>query len=552
MTDETFDDETLRKMYSPKPNPWFSSEIIYEGWGVASFDKPSGTIEGKTKISTDSTGQLDVVMECERLNTDVTIHGSGSFRYLKFLNSDLSEGNIVGIGVGNVNPCVGLKVETEQGVFEAEGKLYYFNGWGLDSKLQFSIHAGTYTDKEARKPNYWALPLINYVSSFHTYYHPAITQHPLRLFTTPIVPEIDDETQKKMALFVANSANQLIGFEFGEAVGYIQPTLDYNEQTKKLKSGEIKKAITALMVSEVTSKVEETWFPYDYTSLISFAIGVQVGAPWIEYRDENGKLTSRRHILEFTPEYKKGYNVIEEPIDNGLGHLISIASSSTEFGQSYYRVLIAHLVRLQSYSRQVEDCMDLICRTLDSLCEKFGFSVQNLAQKLPESRRADVKSILDEARRKVERLSRAASPDEQSVLQQIASKIANSQNTDRAFGLAVTDLLNKYELPDLEIMNEYYVKHSESNGMIWAQILTKYRGAAMHTGYFSQDDFNIQDVLILIDHLHDILVRIALKILNYERYYQPRVISHVVDKKDINWINTDTPAATLGYKAPII
>ena len=48
MVNESYDDQTLWKMYSPKPNPWFSSEIVYKGWGIATFEKPAGTIEGKT------------------------------------------------------------------------------------------------------------------------------------------------------------------------------------------------------------------------------------------------------------------------------------------------------------------------------------------------------------------------------------------------------------------------------------------------------------------------------------------------------------------------
>ncbi len=44
MNDEIYDDETLWKMFSPKPNPWFSSDIVYEGWGIASFGQPTGTL----------------------------------------------------------------------------------------------------------------------------------------------------------------------------------------------------------------------------------------------------------------------------------------------------------------------------------------------------------------------------------------------------------------------------------------------------------------------------------------------------------------------------
>lgn len=552
MTDEVYDNETLWKLYSPKPNPWFSSDIVYEGWGIATFENPPGTIEGKTRIAVDETGTLDVVMEFEKLNTEVTIHGTGEFRYLKFLQADLSAGNTVGIGSDNINPCSSLKVQTETGSFVSDGKVFYSHGLGLDSELRFLLSEGTYKENNAGNPKYWVLPLTNFISSFHLLYYPELAQHPLRLFITPIVPEMADEKQRQMALFAANRANTLIGFYFGESAGYIQPVLDYNEKEEKLKSGQAKRCITALMISEVSSKLDEVWFPNDYTNLISFARGITVSAAWVEFRDDDGKLVSRKHIPQFETDYKKEYAVIDEAIHGGLGHLISLASNSSEFGKSYFRVLIAHLIRLQPYSRHIEDQMDLLCRSFDTLCEEFGFSVQNLAKSLPDDVQARIDEILANARREFQELSRSASSDIKPVLQQIGSRVSNAKNTDRAFGLAVMDLLKKYELPDITIMDKYYALHPDVQGRSWVQTLTKYRGAAIHTGYFSHENYDIQDVLVLEDHLHDILVRIALKILNYQGTYQPRVIRYLVDGKNVQWVDENTPATKLGYKSPII
>jgi hypothetical protein len=552
MVDEIYDDETLWKMYSPKPNPWFSTEVIYEGWGIARFDKPVGTIEGKTKIVVDETGSLDVEMDYEKLSTEANIHGTGNFKFLKFLQADLSIGNTVGMGTGNINPCSNLTVRTDVGTFVSDDKIFYSAGFGLDSRLKFFVSQGTYTEQSAGKPKFWVLPLTNFVSSFHMQYHPLVTQHPLRLYSTSIVPEMVDDEQKKKALLVANGANILITFLFGESVGYIQPVLDYQEKEEKLKSGQAKKSITALMISDVTSKLDEVWFPYDYTNLIGAAIGNEVGASWIEFIDESGKLVSRKHITQLEAEYKKGFAIIDETIHGGLGHLITVASKSPEFGKSYYRVLIAHLIRLQSYSRQIEDHMDLLCRTFDALCEEFGFSVQNLAKSLPEEYQVNIRSILSDATRAVRRISDESSSDIKATLHQIENRIMNANNTDRAFGLAVTDLFKKYELPDKSIMDKYYTLFAESQGKSWVNILTKYRGAAVHTGYFAEEKYNIQDVLVLEDHLHDILIRIALIIIGYEGNYQPRVIQYLADGKTTGWVNENTPATQLGYKSPII
>jgi hypothetical protein len=101
-------------------------------------------------------------------------------------------------------------------------------------------------------------------------------------------------------------------------------------------------------------------------------------------------------------------------------------------------------------------------------------------------------------------------------------------------------------------MDKYYSLFTESQGKSWVNILTKYRGAAVHTGYFAQEHYNIQDVLVLEDHLHDILIRIALITIGYEGNYQPRVIQYLVDGKKTSWINGDTPASQLGYKSLVI
>jgi hypothetical protein len=552
VNDEIYDDETLWKMYSPKPNPWFSSEIVYEGWGIARFDKPAGTIEGKTKIVVSEAGNLNVEMDYEKLNTEVTIYGHESLKFTKFLQANLSEGNMVGIGTDNINPCSKLIVQTDCGVFESDGKVFYSHGFGFDSKLKFFISDGIYTEQPIDKGKFWVLPLTNFVSTFHLQSHPLVTQHPLRLFRTSMIPEMTNEEQKKKALFAANRANLLITFLFGKSVGFIQPVLDYSEKEEKLKSGIAKKSITALMISDVTNKLEECWFPNDYTNLISAAIGNVVGASWIEFRDETGNLVSRKHIMQLGAEYQNGYAIINEAVHGGLGQLITVASNSQEFGKSYFRVLIAHLIRLQSHSRQIEDHMDLICRTFDTLCEEFGFSTQNLAKSLPEDLRIKISSILSSAQKEVRKISHDSSPDTKSTLQHIESRIANASNTDRAFGLAVTDLLKMYKLPDKSIMDKYYAQFPEPQGKSWVNILTKYRGAAVHTGYFAEEHYDIHDVLVLEDHLQDILVRIALKLVGYEGSYQPRVIQYLVDGKKIDWVNEDTPASQLGYKTPII
>lgn len=553
MSKEIGIDKELWEKYSPKPNPWFSNDITYEGWGIASFDNPLGTIEGKTIVTVDETGKLDVVMEAQELKTDVLIHGTGDFRFQKFLQADFSKSDGVAfLGVNNINPCSELIIKTENGTFTSDGNIFHSQGFAVDSKITFFLSRGIFTTENDEMAKYWVVPLINFLSTFHRHSHPKLTQHPLRLYLTPIIPDIADEKKKQTAWLAANQANNLISFYFGDSIGYIQPILEYRNKKEALESREYDKCITALMISDVTDDLDENSFPYDYINLISLANGIKVGAAWVEYRDMFGNLVSRQHIHQIECVYKKGYAVIDETIHSGLGKLLSLASNSSEFQESYFGALISQMTRLQSNSRHVEDQMDLLCRSLDTLCEEFGISVKNLAKSLPDEYQSEINRIISNARVEVQELEKSTNAEIAPVLQQIANRIENAKNIDRPFGLAVIDLLEKYKLPDKEIMEKFYSSYSEIENTSWARTLSKYRGAAMHSGYFAKEKFDIYDIAILEDHLHDILVRIVLKILGYDGEYQPRVIRHTVDGKTIDWVNENTQAFELGYKAPII
>jgi hypothetical protein len=444
MQDEQYTDETVWELCSPIPNPWFSSEIIYEGLGIAEFEKPKGIIEGNTTISVNEAGDLKVEMEYEKLITEETIYGTENFKYMKFLYQSNSNDNTVAIGIENRNPCSGLIVKTKDGTFNSDGKIFWNAGFGLDDKIIFYLFNGSYKTASKSHPKYWVMPLINFISSFPRTNNAELLQHPLRLLRIPEVPEFSDEHQKEIAyLAILNSMN-LIEFFFGEYLGFIQPVLEYEERAKKIKSGEIKRHITALMVSEILAKIDVRTFSTDFSDLLSFAVGTEVIAPWIEIRDEKGMLLERKHIYHHDTHYRKGYAAIEEPLHNGIGQLLTCASNSEEFGKSYFRVLIAHLIRLQPYGRQIEDHLDLICRTFDTLCEEFGLSTQNLYAYLPQECRTEIDSILRNAKKSIRDLAARSSINIQPVLQQIGSRIENAKNTDRAFGLSVIDLLRTH------------------------------------------------------------------------------------------------------------
>lgn len=71
----------------------------------------------------------------------------------------------------------------------------------------------------------------------------------------------------------------------------------------------------------------------------------------------------------------------------------------------------------------------------------------------------------------------------------------------------------------------------------------------MHNGYidFDRNQSAREDAAALLDHLHDLLLRIMLKRLDYDGHYQPTVIKMTTDS-DLDWVKTTTPPRHLGYE----
>ena len=70
----------------------------------------------------------------------------------------------------------------------------------------------------------------------------------------------------------------------------------------------------------------------------------------------------------------------------------------------------------------------------------------------------------------------------------------------------------------------------------------------MHKSYFDflSGKHDIEDLWRIMNHLHDILVRIILKTLDYDGQYQPTVIN-MTDSKPVDWVKPDFSARRLGY-----
>jgi len=398
----------------------------------------------------------------------------------------------------------------------------------------------------------------------------------LRVFPTPEVPEQitcvlygpnydRDKSRAISALLAANSKNRLIIFQVNDALGFIERLPDHEDRKDSLLAGKERARLTAVMVGEVGNNpcgsledLEQWMRPHNLLMLLTLAAGNEVGAPWIELRDDQGRLVRRFHRRMREARFSRGHRVIDElPFKDdqgyktGTGHLITRAFNSGELEQPALRTSILHLVRSKYRGQSLDESLTHLCRGLDGLCEHYGLARQNLTQSLDAEQARAVKEALAEASRKVRAVKDAATDDKAiKVLGTIEQRVQNARNIERKFGLALADLLERFGLYDVKVLDEHYRRKPRADGMDrWVDAVSHYRTDVIHYGYLDLDagGHDWRDVWAIVNHLHDLMARIVLQALGYDGGYHPTVVPGDVIPLTLDWVKLDTMAGTLGY-----
>lgn len=575
--------------FLPSPSDWYSTTVEYEGWGRAEFADPEGSVEGPTRVTFDELGGASIEMRPDLR----TLHAERPLRFgLTELLTGVSprtDGGVASLtwNLASENPCINLEVTTSQGRFSTRDVLRHGRRQTLDDgdqervveRIFFDVFASRFDAEEARKPKYWVLPLTNFVPKWRQM-RAELDRHPLRVFPTPEIPEdiinlphgLDEERAKDRAisaLLAANSKNRLIAFEFNEAPGFIERLPDYEDRKEDLLEGKERIRPTAIMVGEVGSnpggtldEVERWLRPQDLLMLLTLATGTEVGASWIELRNDQGRLVRRFHRRLREAQYSKGRRVIDdlpfedgEGRDTGIGYLITRAvSKSKELGQSALRIAILHLVQSKYQDQSLDESMARLCRGLDGLCEHYSLAKQNLTRSLNADQAKAVKGALAEASRKIRNLKNTArtagNNGTAATLDTIEQRVQNAANVERKFGLALNDLLERFGMPDAKIIDEHYkTKPRADKREHWTDVVSHYRTDVLHYGYLDLDagGHDWRDVWAIINHLHDVMARVILQALEYDGGYQPTVVPQPSVPFPLSWVKADTEAGALGY-----
>ena len=75
---------------------------------------------------------------------------------------------------------------------------------------------------------------------------------------------------------------------------------------------------------------------------------------------------------------------------------------------------------------------------------------------------------------------------------------------------------------------------------LWADLVSLCRQVVVHEGYIDSEKLDIQDATDIMRHLHDILLRMVLKMLDYDGEYLP-VAARVRKYRPLTWVTPTTP-----------
>jgi hypothetical protein len=508
-------------------NNWFEKSHEYVGEGRAEFANPNIILEGPVRIQYKESGESDIQMDYRNVRGEVD---SGILELIN-RNVSVSEYRQILEFVNQIenNQCTKLEVITPSGIFSSIGidiKHYIPNH--LNSTLKFFILTSEFEVKDKRA-KYWIIPLYNFLTHFNKY--PLEWTHPLSI----------------------NNKHIGILFKFNCNSCFIEPLDDYEIRKDELINLQSPKKLTSLMVGELRSNPIDFEFldqqvPIDFLELLGLATGTEIGSPWIEFRTADGDLVKRIHAEFNNPIYFKGHVAIDEFWDPGISTLLARSQSLLHLGNSYMFATLKHLVRAGSRNLTTEEKLTHLFQALDCLCETFDLKTQHLNQRLNTNQQMKIKEILKKARMDIMAISSTATIDEQSqAIKEIANRTSsNPAATTRDFGLSLSDLLKLFDLPDLILIENYY--QTSKSGKSWIRYISHCRGVVMHKGFldFYGDEFDPKEINIIRSHLHDILLRLIFKMLNYDGIYQSPT-GPLPNRNEANWVKPITSPDKLGY-----
>jgi hypothetical protein len=527
---------------------WFQPNVAYKGYGRAEFTNPRGYIEGPVEVQFEEHGKYRIeLLEIEEFQNEEATDSLSKSADLNHLVTGIKPTRlgdmIMSIGGEFRNTCVRLEVRIDEpaGVFSTTTISSYLQPILGRRSISFYFSHATFEVAKAEKAAFWVLPLTNFLFDF-TGTRRGGPQHPLR----------------------QHEDSNWIAFEYAGSLGFIEPLDKYDELAHRLRAGKSRSVTTALMVgavSEQTDNGEATidWPPFEFfPTLLSLASGNEVSARWAELRGQQGELIKRTHVSWGNRQFGNGRPALRGLHAGGIEHLLTRSQDSKYFGSRELRIAIQRLVKsgLNAANLTLEDQFSFLFRAYEGL--PHGLTIPGTKELLTRENYRLLTKIIEDSQYAIENLAQQinideyASDNEKSVrrlekerLERISRRMRIPLNVHMSFGEIVVRLAEKYGLADPAVMAKYY------GDCEWEGKLTgAYRAHIMHGNFFdfSREQFQIRDVGVVLYHLQDLLIRVILKMLDYEGHYSPKIFSASIDQP-VDWVKENMTAGKLGYES---
>ncbi|HWL09056.1 MAG TPA: hypothetical protein VNQ76_11645 [Planctomicrobium sp.] len=191
-----------------------------------------------------------------------------------------------------------------------------------------------------------------------------------------------------------------------------------------------------------------------------------------------------------------------------------------------------------------------LVRAYESLGKHFDLAETNLGANIDPIRKSAVDLAISEAVKKVKTISQGSTALERTSLERIAGRIRGVCGKEKAFGVTVKSIAERFGFADCDILDGYYRINPICRNSTWPGVLSLYRGAVIHEGYFAFGSagsvYSIQDVISVIDHLEDLLIRVLLRMIGYDGPYRSTIRGNLMPVL-IDWVYHNQPASDLGF-----
>lgn len=535
---------------------WFIREPVYTGRARLIVANPQAILTGSGTITCKADGRLTVQFEVEDIEA-----AEPGFHLWVHLSSPARdpEGRLAStVTQKYTDPRAkyeSVEIVTPEGRFISHRIIIGSCSFGsTGTTIRLRLADGRFDCTAGETATYWVLPLTNYLPESVTP-DGELRHHPLRL--RKVAPCPGNATDKERLLSECHARNEtlLVRWSMFGSSAFIDRVQDFTHQKERLVTHSSVFEITSVAVGHIPEASigvpARDWFPFRMLTAVSLANGSLVGAPWIEYRNDNGQLLAREHTGMIVWPFRSASAMLEELSCKHTGLLIETVLASTAFSESHLTGILHLLCRLAEKEGTTDDKWTRIARLTELLAHILRLQCCDLTSGFPEELREQVSNILKQTRTDLRALSENY-PTHKEKLQTIADRASGAASKESMFTAALRQLIERFEFSDKRILDEDYDAFPRSHGRQWLPAMGKFRSDVIHRAFNQFEDGTERDGdhLEATLHLHDLLLRAFFCLIRYTGTYSPPCAT-MAGAYTVDWVKDDTPAYKLGYHRTI-